>query len=412
VKLSKFLDLVRGGEKAHVDFKLTCNAFNSSAGDSEQAKAELVKDICAMANNGPMASFLIVGVSNDRKQVRAANDLGLTSENIQSLIRESIHPRPVVRIYSVKWEDAPAPFANTDFMVIQVGPNAREAFRLTRDIINYAKKMHFRRHEVWVRNEETTDLATPEQIVRLMGVRRRAQAEPTPGYVVAEYLKLPKGQAIHAMSRDAREFFTELGIEVGPVKEPEIGWLGGGAQFRIRAIVRGKVFVFRCVFADELTSPKHLMFFDPRWSGEHGLLVFLNGRYAEGGKFRRLRVDFRTEWGAFALIDLGASNRFTSFLPSGFADVFVGSLTAPNLNDTQRLRERTAAILKSLENDDQLFGYLETSRDRLTKELVKWSARPDSKLKAAFAEKRNETAFKEFVGEANAVLELAKARRS
>jgi hypothetical protein len=48
----QFRRLVRAGEKATVDFKLLCNAFNKGAGDHEKAKAELVKDICAMANNG------------------------------------------------------------------------------------------------------------------------------------------------------------------------------------------------------------------------------------------------------------------------------------------------------------------------------------------------------------------------
>jgi hypothetical protein len=37
--------------KGERDFKLAC-AFNKSAGDHAKSKAELVKDICAMANNG------------------------------------------------------------------------------------------------------------------------------------------------------------------------------------------------------------------------------------------------------------------------------------------------------------------------------------------------------------------------
>ena len=49
--LEKFRSLIAGGEKATVDFKISCNAFNKAAGDRDKAKAELVKDICAMANS-------------------------------------------------------------------------------------------------------------------------------------------------------------------------------------------------------------------------------------------------------------------------------------------------------------------------------------------------------------------------
>ena len=117
----QFLRLVRQGEKSNLDFKLVCNAFNSAAGDCEKAKAELVKDVCAMANNGSNTSYLIVGVGDDRKTVQPVHDVNLSSQNIQSLIRDSIHPRPIVRVHRVKWAAAPKPFAGVQFVVIQVG---------------------------------------------------------------------------------------------------------------------------------------------------------------------------------------------------------------------------------------------------------------------------------------------------
>jgi predicted HTH transcriptional regulator len=99
----EFQRLVRNGETANVDFKLMCNAFNKSAGDHQKAKAELVKDICAMANNGSLASYLIIGIGDDARTVRSVTDPNITSQNVHTLVRDSIHPRPFVRVSILSW---------------------------------------------------------------------------------------------------------------------------------------------------------------------------------------------------------------------------------------------------------------------------------------------------------------------
>src|SRR4051794_3864814 len=106
----RFHRLVLNGEKATVDLKLVCNAFNKTAGDREKARAELVKDICAMANNGEATSYRIIGVGNDRMTVRTVTDTNLKSENVQTLVRDAIHPRPTIRVRRLRWDDAPTPF--------------------------------------------------------------------------------------------------------------------------------------------------------------------------------------------------------------------------------------------------------------------------------------------------------------
>src|ERR1039458_9336725 len=133
--LDQFRRLVRGGEKATVDFKVVCNAFSKAAKDHDKAKAELVKDICAMANNGDQASYLIIGVANDGKTFKCVSDPHLTSANIQTLVRDSIHPRPFVRVHDLCWPKAPKPFAGVRFVVIQIGPHAKAAFRFAKDYI-------------------------------------------------------------------------------------------------------------------------------------------------------------------------------------------------------------------------------------------------------------------------------------
>src|SRR5262245_37527065 len=131
----EFKRLVDKGETASIDFKLTCNAFDRTCGDHEKAKAELVKDICAMANNGPRTSYLIIGISDDLKQCRSVSNGNLTSANIQTLVRDSIHPHPKVKLFQKCWSTAPPLYRNKRFVVLQVGPNPKDAYRLNRDYI-------------------------------------------------------------------------------------------------------------------------------------------------------------------------------------------------------------------------------------------------------------------------------------
>ena len=56
----EFLRLIHGGEKTTVDFKVRSDVFAQAGID---AKADLAKDICAMANNGNVSSYMVIGVS-------------------------------------------------------------------------------------------------------------------------------------------------------------------------------------------------------------------------------------------------------------------------------------------------------------------------------------------------------------
>ena len=66
---SKFLELVKGKEKGNVDFKIQCNAFLGKTREADTG--ELAKDICAMANNGNTASYIVIGVSDDAKNFKS-----------------------------------------------------------------------------------------------------------------------------------------------------------------------------------------------------------------------------------------------------------------------------------------------------------------------------------------------------
>jgi hypothetical protein len=371
----QFRRLVRAGEKATVDFKLLCNAFNKSAGNHEKAKAELVKDICAMANNGGQASYLIVGVANDGKSFQSISDPNLTPANIQTLVRDSIHPRPFVRVHQCCWAKAPKPFAGIRFVVIQIGPNAKAAYRFAKDYIQDGSKYCFRKHQVWVRNEDTSDVATPEQIVALS--IRRVKAELDPGLQNTHYEKLALREQIPTLRRDLRSLFDELGYKVSAVPQfKRVGINAPTDEFRVSIPIRGKLFVFRCCTRHSMTQRSTQAAEVCRaWNQEHGLLMFLTGALANSAKFPCIEMDFTAAWGNFNL--LKPAHVFLLWaepnIPRGFSESVVCTITLPKIRDSLTLRQATTAMLDALQNDDQLFEHANRARMEINSELKRWS---------------------------------------
>ena len=70
MEYSLFTRLIAEGEKANVDFKIRCDAFLAPI---IAPKSELAKDICAMANNGNKTSYILIGVSDDGKNLESVN---------------------------------------------------------------------------------------------------------------------------------------------------------------------------------------------------------------------------------------------------------------------------------------------------------------------------------------------------
>lgn len=164
-----FLKLIKAGETQTVDYKLECNAF---ADRGISSNGELAKDICAMSNNGSKASYLVIGVSNDRKTFKSVRNLKLTDDNVQEFCKESIVPPPKVRVHICKWRKASREHANKRFVIIQVGPNRKTAYRLNRNFIDYKQRVCHRRNEIWIRRRAISDLATPEEVASLLRLSR------------------------------------------------------------------------------------------------------------------------------------------------------------------------------------------------------------------------------------------------
>lgn len=165
MKYREFCRLLGEGEQAHIDFKVRCDAFNDS---KVASRGELAKDICAMANNGYRASYIVVGVSDDGQSFRSVDNPKLTDDNLQDFCKKAIFPPPKVKVHREEWKRASVAHQGKVFVVIQVGPNRRQAFRLAQDFVNYDQRVCYRRNEVWIRRNATSDLATPEEIARLV----------------------------------------------------------------------------------------------------------------------------------------------------------------------------------------------------------------------------------------------------
>ena len=165
---SEFVKLVERGEKTTVDFKIRSDVFAQPGID---AKAELAKDICAMANNGNAASYIVIGVSDDQVIYHSVTNQKLTDDNLQDFCKKAIQPPPKINLSRKCWQKASSAHRGKEFVIIQVGPHPRQIFRLAQDFIDYSRKICYRRNEVWIRRGATTDLATPEEIGRLFNNR-------------------------------------------------------------------------------------------------------------------------------------------------------------------------------------------------------------------------------------------------
>src|SRR5215469_12817598 len=192
--------------------------------------SEIAKDICAMANNGGRASYLLIGVSDKGDHLKPVTNTELTDDNIQTFCKEAIAPPPKVGLHEFLRENSSGA-AKEKFLAVQVGPNPRHAYRLSRDFIdiknsNEKKRFFFRRNEVWIRRGATSDLATPEELVRLAHGHRAPKIEDNSPDVI-DFSRLEKSEQLSAMLMEAETFFREIGCTI---EKPQTESLVGGLR--------------------------------------------------------------------------------------------------------------------------------------------------------------------------------------
>ena len=175
------------------------------------------------------------------------------------------------------------PHAGIEFAIIQVGPHARQAFRLAQDFIDWQERYCFRRNEVWIRRGATSDLASPEEIMRLV------KGQPVPGAVASSenivYAHLPITNQEDALRCDLRKVMEERG---GRVEGNRIIFRVGGLHY-----------VWRYVILDNALrgSLGRIV----QWRLNHGLLLLVRGTTTEQalGSNQSREIHFKTNWGWF-----------------------------------------------------------------------------------------------------------------
>jgi hypothetical protein len=352
----RFKELTLGTEKPHVDFKLECHAFASK---QVAPKAELAKDICAMANNGNVASYILVGVSDDRRTFKAVKNQHLTDENLQTFVKTAIFPPPKVKLTRHKWPSARGKLRGKEFVVIQVGPQARKAFRFARDFVEHTERVSYRRNEVWVRRGSTSDLATPEEIGHL--VRGKPIPIQEDAIVDQPYDRLTKEKRLAALTEDLSQWIAEMDAEDH----------GGAMVLKLRRTR----YVLAVLILDECTRKFSVWeSIAGRWRYEHGLLLLLNGQASRRAFHDPVPVNFKESWGHFTQYSLPSyllPEHNISF-PLNASDSSLFSLVLPRINSTRSLRSALTSMVEFLNTDDQTYGLISDGRRSMNKNLRRW----------------------------------------
>ena len=391
MEYKKFQQLVKGGEKDNVDFKIQCDAFNSKL---KQPNAELAKDICAMANNGHVASYIVVGVSDGGKGCRSVSNAKLTEEKLQSFCKTAILPPPRVRVHTECWPKAARKHKGKRFVIIQVGPTARQAFRLARDFIAWNEGVCYRRNEVWIRRGSTSDLATPEEVVQLAkGRAPQERAKPESNTV---YLKLARDRQIPAVLRDLRAWAEEVG---GCFNDDRLVLPFGRVKH-----------VWRCVTSRERSKHSQiLMDVDAAWRFEHGFLFLVLGTVYSKALPSYETIHFKEKWGWFTL---HSETRYSHLpgVPMNRKDFSIVLLTVPHISDTDALRARLSNVLEYLNRDEEPAEEARRARDALNENLRRWRREGFDRPSGFYYASHDKEELGDLMNNAGTILDLSAGR--
>jgi len=370
---AKFAQLVKAGEKPSVDFKIECNAFLPA---SEPEKAELAKDICAMANSGNTASYILVGVSDDGKHFRSVENAKLTDENVQSFCKTAISPPPRVKVHRECWRRVVRSHANKTFVIIQIGPQARQAFCLARDFINYKQGFCYRRNEVWIRRGTTSDLASPAEVALLVKGKSPIDGRESLVHCV-HYERLPANRQLPALMQDLAQCVEELG-----------GQLVNG---RVVLPIQGVRYVWGvAAVRDFELKPKWIL--RRRWRYEAGFLLLAIGTTSKRDFAFVDDTSFRTDWGriAFMKSDSGGflalfrwpgrdksplyrTDKLDVMWPDTARDFALPIVTLSKIRDTRILRKSVLGLIGFLERDCTTAERIEVARRIMNDNLRDWA---------------------------------------
>ena len=339
--------------------KIRCDAFVSR---KLAPKAELAKDICAMANNGNVASYIVIGVSDDGQSFQSVSNPKLTEENLQSFCKTAVFPPPKVKVHRQSWLKAAPAHRAKEFVIIQIGPHARQAFRLSRDFISHQERICYRRNEVWIRRGPTSDLATPEEITRLVkGQPPEDRSKPEEN---VEYARLPRDEQPKAMLKDFQQCVADI----------------GGCLYKTRVVVPfGNLrYVWRYIFLRDCTGKLGVWdYVSSRWEYEHGVLFLVTGTVSKQAFQQFWNIHFKKKWGLFTYYEYHKDSYFFSGrarvpLPVNTKEFPLITLTLPNLTDTEALRSSFHDLLQFLDTDQDASKRIRLARQGVNYNLSRW----------------------------------------
>ncbi|MFL0246583.1 helix-turn-helix domain-containing protein [Candidatus Clostridium stratigraminis] len=370
MEYKKFIELLQKGECKTIDYKIECNAFVKG---KEKATAELVKDIIAFANNGNVASFLIIGVANDRNGFKSVENRNLTDDNLQTICRDYIFPIPKVKLIECCWDKVTDErHKDNKFVVIQIGPHARQCFRFNRDCINYDMKYCFKKSEVWIRREATSDLAIPEEIKRLLEGKEAISEEKLDNNV--DYTRLPDHEYRRAIRKDLNWLIKELNGSIqdipGTGKYKDIRWSILSINIRNQKLKILILIIDKCNekgFIAKLCREIPVL--------HHGVILISVGN-ATASSVEHNYLKIKESWGWFCI----NSHTFVGKLINSFPDSQENKMkdkqtfciVLEKVKSTQLLYERLLMAIKNLTEKEDIIAHTSEIYQTINNCLLDW----------------------------------------
>lgn len=372
---NKFRELLSKGECQTLDYKIECNAFSKG---NEKDTAELVKDIIAFANNGNVASYLVIGVSDDIDGFKSVENDRLTDDNLQVLVRDNIFPIPKVKLYRCSW-DKPSDIRHkgVTFVIIQIGPQARQCFRFTKDHIGYDKKLCFKKNEVWIRRQAISDLASPEEISRLLEGKDPIAEAPVENNIV--YTRLSNNEFRSAIRKDIIEFAQKINATA----RTETQLVGKTGQknwnYLILKNINGKKLNLVCLIGEKCNTKGLVSEVCREISAVHHGIILINTGNVTPSALEWCPIRIKESWGWFCTNSHTHIGRAIKNLPTNtdkllFEDKENFCIILEKVDSTQTLQNKLVQMISSLTEKEDINSHIQDIYNVINGSFAKWRA--------------------------------------
>jgi hypothetical protein len=211
-----------------------------------------------------------------------------------------------------------------------------------------------------MRRGATTDLATPEEILRLTRPQRARREEVASDIV--RYARLPKRDQPQAMRRDLEDCLQEVG--------------GSVHGDHMVVPIRGRRCILRYSMWWQCTAESAVLYTMCRnWRYEHGALLLVDGRVSRSAVDAFAAVYFQEAWGHFASYPFGVSpfEPWSSLrLPVNTTRTAIIAAALPHVGDSNRLRRSLLDLLDFLGTDDEAYEIVRSARAGMNANLRRW----------------------------------------